>query len=157
MPDSEPLVLFRLRRARAGLRRPALEEFARLLRARVAGGREFQCLVTDDRELQRLNRQFLGKDYPTDVLSFPAGKAARPGKPVPRLLGELAISAKRAAEQAREFGHPVEDEIRILMLHGVLHLVGMDHERDRGAMARAESAWRKKLGLPAGLIERAPA
>jgi probable rRNA maturation factor len=157
MPDSEPLVLFRLRRAPAGLRRPALEEFARLLRARVAGGREFQCLVTDDRELQRLNRQFLGKDYPTDVLSFPAGRTVRQGKPTPRLLGELAISAKRAAEQAREFGHPVEDEIRILMLHGVLHLVGMDHERDRGAMARAESAWRKKLGLPAGLIERAPA
>jgi len=157
MPDSEPLVLFRLRRAPAGLRRPALEEFARLLRARVAGGREFQCLVTDDRELQRLNRQFLGKDYPTDVLSFPARRTVRQGKPTPRLLGELAISAKRAAEQAREFGHPVEDEIRILMLHGVLHLVGMDHERDRGAMARAESAWRKKLGLPAGLIERAPA
>ena len=157
MPNSEPLVLFRLRRAPAGLRRPALEEFARLLRARVAGGREFQCLVTDDRELQRLNRQFLGKDYPTDVLSFPAGRTVWQGKPTPRLLGELAISAKRAAEQAREFGHPVEDEIRILMLHGVLHLVGMDHERDRGAMARAESAWRKKLGLPAGLIERAPA
>jgi len=157
MPDSEPLVLFRPRRAPAGLRRPALEEFAQLLRRRVAGGREFQCLVTDDRELQRLNRQFLGKDYPTDVLSFPAVKMARPGKPAPRVLGELAISAKRAAEQAREFGHPVEDEIRILMLHGVLHLVGMDHERDRGAMARAESVWRKKLGLPAGLIERAPA
>ena len=104
MPDSEPLVLFRLRRAPAGLRRPALEEFARLLRARVAGGREFQCLVTDDRELQRLNRQFLGKDYPTDVLSFPAGRTVRQGKPTPRLLGELAISAKRAAEQAREFG-----------------------------------------------------
>jgi probable rRNA maturation factor len=157
MPDSEPLVLFRPRRILAGLRRPALEEFARLLRARVAGGREFQCLVTDDRELQRLNRRFLGKDFPTDVLSFPAGETARPGEPVPGLLGELAISAKRAAKQAREFGHPVEDEIRILMLHGVLHLVGMDHERDRGAMARAESAWRKKLGLPAGLIERVPA
>jgi len=154
MPGSEPMVLFRLRRAPTRLRRRALEKFARMLCARVAGGREFQCLVTDDRELRRLNRQFLQKDYPTDVLSFPANGNAKTGSSG---LGELAISAERAAEQAREFSHPVEDEIRILMLHGVLHLVGMDHERDRGAMARAEGAWRKKLGLPAGLIERAQA
>jgi probable rRNA maturation factor len=112
----------------------------------VAGGRAFQCLVTDDRELRKLNRQFLGKDYPTDVLSFP--------EPGSGAIGELAISAQRAKAQAEEFGHPVVEEIRILMLHGVLHLLGMDHERDRGRMARAESLWRRKLGLPNSLIER---
>ncbi len=145
MPDSETLVLFR--RVPSGLDRRAIEAFAWELRDRVTGGREFRCLITGDAALRRLNRQFLGKNYPTDVLSFPAGPGA--GE-----LGELAISAQRASEQAREFGHAVEEEIRILMLHGVLHLTGMDHERDRGAMARAEIAWRKKLRLSAGLIER---
>jgi probable rRNA maturation factor len=116
----------------------------------VAGGRWFQCLITDDRELQRLNRQFLGKNYPADVLSFPVKENAE-------TLGDIAISYQRAREQARAFGHSVKDEVCILMLHGVLHLVGMDHERDRGAMARAEIAWRNKLELPAGLIERVSA
>lgn len=148
MPDTEPLVLFR--RVPSGFDRRAIEAFARELSHRVAGGREFHCLITGDAALQQLNRRFLGKNYPTDVLSFPAGPGADG-------LGELAISAPRAREQAREFGHTIEEEIRILMLHGVLHLTGMDHERDRGAMRRAETAWRKKLGLPAGLIERVSA
>src|SRR5204863_1068833 len=108
--------------------------------------RPFHCLITDDRELRRLNRQFLGHDYATDVLSFPSESGVE--------LGELAISAGRAAAQAREHGHSRLDEIRILMLHGVLHLKGMDHQTDGGAMARAESRWRQKLGLPAGLITR---
>ena len=144
MSASDDLVLFR--RAPAGLERPALKEFARTLRDLIAKGREFHCLISDDRELRRLNRQFLGEDYATDVLSFPLNDSG--------LLGELAISADRAAAQAREFGHSQLDEIRILMLHGVLHLVGMDHQTDRGAMARAEARWRKKLRLPAGLIGR---
>ena len=148
MPDSEPLVLFR--HVPPGMDRRAIEAFAWELRNRVAGGREFRCLITGDAALQRLNRRFLRKNYPTDVLSFPAGPGA--GE-----IGELAISAQRAREQAREFGHSVEEEIRILMLHGVLHLTGMDHEHDRGAMARVEMAWRKKLGLSAGLIERVSA
>ncbi len=117
------------------------------MRDEVAGERPFTCLITGDGELRRLNRQFLGKDYPTDVLSFPAGEEGG-------TLGEIAISARRAAVQARERGHSVEEEIGILMLHGVLHLLGMDHERDRGRMARAETRWRKALGLPGGLIER---
>src|SRR5689334_13884582 len=95
MPDSEPLVLFR--RAPAGLRRGALEEFAHVLRTRVAGGREFQCLITNDRALRRLNRQFLRRDRPTDVLSFPADKNAKRGTRESGPLGELAISAQRAA------------------------------------------------------------
>ena len=69
-------------------------------------------------------------------------------------MGEIAISCGRAAEQAAGFGHSSEDEIRVLMLHGVLHLLGMDHETDRGRMARAEAKWRAALGLPGGLIER---
>jgi probable rRNA maturation factor len=99
-----------------------------------------------------LNREFLRRDYATDVLSFPSNAQAGEGS-----LGEIAISAQKAAQQARQFGHSVEDEIRILMLHGVLHLTGMDHERDAGRMGRAEARWRQKLGLPAGLIERARA
>lgn len=130
-----------------GLRRRALRELASSLRAKVAPGREFTCLITGDRELRRLNREFLGRDYPTDVLSFPSGDPDG-------FLGEIAISAARAAEQAREFGHTVEEEIGILMLHGLLHLLGMDHERDRGRMARAERRFRQQLNLPAGLTER---
>lgn len=145
MSPDDSLVLFRGAPARLG--RAAIRRFARTLRDDVAGGRPFLCLITNDRELRRLNAQFLGKDYATDVLSFPAIEGDGS-------LGEIAISAGRAAGQAAEFGHAVEDEIRILMLHGVLHLTGMDHESDRGRMRRAESAWRRRLGLPAGLIER---
>lgn len=143
-PSDASRVLYR--RAPRGLPRRDLERFARQLETEVAGKRRFQCLITNDVELRRLNLQFRGKDYPTDVLSFP--------EPADGYLGELAISAERAAEQAAEFRHSTADEIRILMLHGVLHLLGMDHERDRGRMRRAESAWRDKLGLKAGLIER---
>ena len=101
------------------------------------------CLIASDAELQKLNRKFRGKNYATDVLSFPPE--------------DIAISFDRAAAQAAELGHSVEDELRILMLHGLLHLAGMDHETDGGAMARAEARWRKRLGLPSGLIERATA
>jgi probable rRNA maturation factor len=145
-PAPDHPVLFR--RVPANLRRRPLQNFARALRDGVARGREFHCLITDDCELRRLNRQFRGADYATDVLSFPAEDGAGS-------LGELAISADRAAIQAHEFGHSRFDEIRILMLHGVLHLVGMDHETDAGRMARAEARWRRKLDLPAGLIARA--
>jgi probable rRNA maturation factor len=115
--------------------------------AEVTKGRRFDCLLTDDRELRRLNRDFLAHDYPTDVLSFPSGSNNG-------FAGEIAISVNRAAEQAAEFGHDLEQEIEILMLHGVLHLIGMDHEKDRGTMARAEKQWRKYFQLPASLIER---
>jgi probable rRNA maturation factor len=75
-------------------------------------------------------------------------------QPAPPYLGDIAISLQRARAQARRWGHSIEDEIRILMLHGVLHLRGMDHDGDSGEMARTETRWRRKLGLPAGLIER---
>jgi len=98
--------------------------------------------------MRRLNRDFRGQDHPTDVLSFPAIGAAAP------YLGDLAISIQRARAQARRFGHEVEEEIRILMLHGLLHLLGMDHENGDPRMHRAERRWRLRLGLVPGLIER---
>lgn len=127
-----------------------MRAFARTLRDEVARGRSFTCLIARDPELRRLNREFLGKDYPTDVISFPSG--ARDG-----FLGEMAISVDRAFEQAIDAGHSINDEIRVLMLHGVLHLSGFDHERDRGRMRRVETQWRKTFRLRAGLIERARA
>ncbi len=144
--EGDPLVLFRTRTG--SLARAAVLAFAEGLRRDVAGGRGFTCVVADDAELRRLNGEFRGKKGATDVLSFPAAGRGR-------FAGEMAISFDRAREQARERGHRVEEELKILMLHGALHLLGMDHERDAGAMGRVETRWRKKLGLPVGLIERA--
>lgn len=144
MASERSSILFRIR-SRA-LRRRELLAFARRLEAYVAAGRPFCCLVTGDDEMRRLNWKFRKKDDATDVLSFPAGADDR--------LGEIAISFDRAREQAAGFGHSIEDEVRVLMLHGVLHLVGMDHQGDRGEMRRVEQRWRRRLHLPAGLIER---
>ena len=135
------------RRAPAEVRPRVLERFVRRLQAEVAKGSQFDCLITGDAELRKLNLEFRGKDYATDVLSFPAdGPDGH--------LGDIAISLARARAQARQFGHSTEQEIQILMLHGLLHLAGMDHEADSGQMARAEKRWRSRLGLPNGLIER---
>ena len=134
-----------LRRPFEDLRPRALQLYARHLQAQIAGGRAFDCLITGDAEMRRLNRTFRAHDYPTDVLSFP-GFAPH--------LGDLAISIQRARAQARRFGHGTEEEIRILMLHGLLHLLGLDHENGDGRMQRAERRWRARLGLPCGLIER---
>ncbi len=113
----------------------------------VTRGKAISCLIADDAELRRLNRRFRGKNKATDVLSFPAeGDAA--------FAGDVAISADRARLQAAEHGHSFHDELRILMLHGALHLAGMDHECDQGQMRRAEGRWRRRFALPCGLIER---
>jgi probable rRNA maturation factor len=124
--------------------RRELANFVRTLSRQVAAGKAFDCLLADDRELRRLNLTFLGNDYPTDVLSFSNETA----------LGEIAISVERAGAQALSFGHTRMDEIRILMLHGLLHLAGMDHENDNGEMANAEAHWREQFGLPRTLIAR---
>jgi probable rRNA maturation factor len=139
MSSDAPHLLFRHPSRR--VRRMPLRGFLTELETRVAHGRSITCLITTDTELRKLNRQFRGKNYSTDVLSFPPD--------------EMAISLDRAAAQAKELGHSLDEELRILMLHGVLHLRGMDHETDSGEMRHAEIRWRKKLGLPAGLIERA--
>jgi len=142
---SDPLITYR--RKPATLDAESLQSFAEVLRDRVARGREFHCRITNDAELRSLNAQFLGKNYATDVLSFP-NQNTEAG------MGDIAISIQRARAQAREWRHSTEDEIRILILHGLLHLLGMDHESDSGRMKRTETVWRKKLGLPVGLIER---
>ena len=144
---SDPLVAFV--RAPADFDRARIENFARTLRQRVARGKTFACRITGDAELRRLNHAYLGHDYATDVLSFPCADTA--------FLGDLAISRQRAAAQAQRFGHDVHQEIEVLMLHGLLHLLGHDHETDDGRMARAEARWRRTLALPGGLIERARA
>jgi len=105
--------------------------------------------VTGNRELRALNLRFLKKDRPTDVLSFPPMLGFSEG-----CAGDVAISAEIAAQNARRLGHTAAEEVKILALHGILHLAGYDHERDRGRMARREQALRKSLGLPVGLIER---
>ena len=138
MPENLTSILFRHPSPR--VRRGDLRGFLADVAGQILPAQHVTCLITTDKELRSLNRKFRGKDYATDVLSFPAE--------------DIAISLDRAAAQAAERGHKVEDELRILILHGLLHLAGMDHETDSGAMARAEVKWRKRLGLPTGLIER---
>jgi probable rRNA maturation factor len=144
---SDPLITFR--RKPDHLDTNSLEEFAEQLRRRVLRGQEFHCLITGDAELARLNQAFRGKSGPTDVLSFPQDHSNGNG-----YAGDLAISLARARAQARQFGHSLAEEICVLMLHGALHLKGMDHETDAGEMAKTERRWRKTLALPAGLVER---
>jgi len=107
---------------------------------------DLSVAVVSDRRMRALNRQFRGKDYATDVLSFPAE--------VRGFMGDVVIAAGIAKKQAREAGHAITTEIRVLALHGLLHLLGYDHEADGGKMARVEARLRKKAGLPEGLIER---
>ena len=139
MSSGDPYLTFR--RVPAGFDRVSLERSAAELHQAVAPKLSFHCLITTDAELRRLNAQFLGHDYPTDVLSFPESN-------------DIAISYPRAVAQATEHGHATLDELRVLMLHGLLHLLGHDHESDGGHMARLEEKWRSKLGLPSSLIMR---
>jgi probable rRNA maturation factor len=147
-PDDIPLLFHSSSQRSRQVDREGLRDFLGEITRRVARGRTITCLIANDAEVRRLNRFFRGKDQATDVLSFPPAKANG-------LAGDIAISIDRARIQAAERGHSLADELRILMLHGALHLAGMDHESDSGEMARAEGRWRKKLGLPDGLIERA--
>ena len=103
-------------------------------------------LVSDVR-VRTLNRQYRGIGKATDVLSFPAGE--------PDYLGDIVIAVGVARRQARDAGHPLATELRVLALHGLLHLLGYDHERDDGRMARLERRLRRLGGLVDGLIERA--
>jgi probable rRNA maturation factor len=141
-----------LQRRIAGMSRSSLERF--VLRARRGAGLRdiVNVLVTNNSELKSLNRRFLGKDKPTDVLSFPAAPAAH--SKAKRVAGELAISADIARQNAVRLGHSVAHEVKILVLHGILHLAGYDHERDNGEMARREMRLRRQLNLGAALIER---
>jgi probable rRNA maturation factor len=131
------------------------ESFARFVaRARRAAGVRGRVvvLVTSSREMRNLNRRFRGKDRATDVLSF-----AAPAESGDNVEGDIAISADIAASNARRLGHHSSDELKILVLHGLLHLAGYDHEGDGGEMERREQRLRRKLRLPETLIARTTA
>ena len=152
MPESRTsceIALVILQKSVVGLTELALDRF--VTRARRAAGlrAKVNVLVTSNKELRELNRCFRGKNQPTDVLSFPALPGLKP-----RFAGDIAISAEIATHNARVLGHTAAEEIKILALHGILHLRGYDHERDGGKMARKEEKLRRALRLPDGLIER---
>jgi probable rRNA maturation factor len=115
--------------------------------------------------VKALNKRFRGLDKATDVLSFPSGtdglghgekrQAKTAGRKGPKFLGEIVIAGGIARKQAKNLAHSTKVEFRVLALHGLLHLLGYDHEVDHGRMARAEARLRRKAGLPLGLIARA--
>jgi probable rRNA maturation factor len=147
------------RRKTKELSRLALARFANQAQRAAGLCGEVNILLTGDAEMQRLNLQFRRQDKPTDVLSFPAspaaGSAALSAKPAPAAAGgDIAISIAAARAQAASLGHDLLTEVKVLILHGMLHLAGHDHECDRGQMLRLEQKLRAELHLTAGLIER---
>ena len=148
------MILNRQRRIRLPLKR--LQNFlVRAQRAvRLPADAFTVCFVTDA-EIARWNRAYRGKNRPTDVLSFPVDRrksALRAAaKPISRsrqsYIGDVAIAPAVAQRNAHRFGRTFEDEMRILILHGILHLMGYDHETDAGQMERREQRLRRKLGL----------
>jgi len=146
MKSSNPIIVFE--KKVPGLSSRALAGFA--FKARRAAGLRgaVSVLITGNSSMRRLNSRFRGKGRPTDVLSFSAAASAN------GFAGDIAISLDIAEHNARLLGHSVNDEIRILILHGILHLAGYDHENDKGEMAKREILLRRRLALPIGLIER---
>jgi probable rRNA maturation factor len=143
----EPAVDRKLPRAA----RPRRRELARFLRQAIEAtglAGEVSVLLTGDAAIRALNRKYRRKDKATDVLSFPAAETPK------GVAGDLVISRETALSQAMERGHTLDMEIRVLLLHGLLHLAGYDHETDNGTMHRKEAGLRRELGLTAGLIER---
>jgi probable rRNA maturation factor len=138
----------------AGLSEGTLERF--VLRARKAVGLRapINLLVTSSSAVRTLNRQFRSQNKATDVLSFRTHTLSPRSRDRRTPAGEVAISADIALQNSIRLGHPVAQEIKILALHGILHLAGFDHERDNGQMARKEASLRRALRLPAALIER---
>jgi probable rRNA maturation factor len=141
--------LIQIQKEHDDLKEARLRRFVSKARKAVGLRGEVSLLLTSDREMRKLNRSFRGKDKATDVLSFPAVDAV-----AAKFAGDLAISIDTASANAAELGHSLEDELRVLILHGLLHLAGYDHEADEGQMARKESRLRRSLGLPSTLIAR---
>ena len=142
--------------ATRGVRAPGLGPWLAAIAPARARGSVTIALVPDPR-IRALNRQFRRNDRPTDVLSFPAvaPSALRRGRPDEQgRLGDIVIGIGVARAQAAEAGHSLGAELRVLALHGLLHLLGYDHERDAGRMARVEARLRARGGLRSGLIER---
>ena len=140
----------------AALRVPGLAAWLRSVApARARGG--VTIAIVPDARVRQLNRQHRRKDRVTDVLSFPASAGRlRRGRPFEErgYLGDVVIAAGVARRQARSAGHSIQVEVKVLTLHGLLHLLGYDHERDAGKMARLEARLRRMGGLREGLIER---
>jgi probable rRNA maturation factor len=140
---------------------------AAVLPARLRG--EVAIALVTDPHIRKLNRQYRGKDYATDVLSFPAEDFRLKSEATQwdgvasafrrKVAGDVVIATGVARRQAREAGHSYRTELRVLALHGFLHLLGYDHDApdDHGRMARAEARLRRLGGLPIGLIARAGA
>ncbi len=138
------------RQKRIPVQLPKLERFLATVRKELKlGRREVTVCFVDDREIARLNRRFRGKPKPTDVLSFPANEDGHGEFPVERnnYLGDIAISPEVAKRNARRFGRTLEDELRVLILHGVLHLAGYDHETDQGEMDVLEKLLRRRMDI----------
>jgi probable rRNA maturation factor len=129
----------------SGVRAPGLAGWLELVAPAGARGAVAVGVVTDLR-IRELNRRYRGKNVPTDVLSFPADE--------PGHLGDIVIALGVARRQAGSAGHSLSTEFRVLALHGLLHLLGYDHERDNGEMRRLEQRLRRAGGLREGLIER---
>jgi probable rRNA maturation factor len=155
------------RRSGPAAKAAGLAAWLRRAAPRRARGEVTVALVSDAR-MRALNRMYRGKDYATDVLSFPAMDSARlkPRAPLSamerealaeRYLGDIVIATGVAGRQARDLGHSLAVELRILSLHGLLHLLGYDHERDRGRMRTLEQRLLRQSGVRNGLIERAHA
>lgn len=136
------------RKRAAGLSELTLARFVTRAGRAIGLRGAVNVLLTSSPELRTLNRRFRKQDKTTDVLSFP------PMLDVDEFAGDVAISADIAARNAKRLGHSAADEVKILTLHGMLHLAGHDHEADAGEMAKLEQRLRKSLGLPVGLIER---
>jgi len=139
------------------LRIPSTRTLGRFLsEAQAAAGLRGQVtvLLATEATIRDLNRRFRNKNEATDVLSFPA-EPLKNTKTAERVAGDVAIGVERARQQATERGHALATEIKVLILHGLLHLAGYDHETDAGKMQRRERQLRARLGLPQGLIERA--
>ncbi|MBH0202040.1 MAG: rRNA maturation RNase YbeY [Nitrospira sp.] len=139
-------VYLRVRLKRFAVRQTTLVQFAERVLSAVGESRsELSLELTGDGRMRRLNREYRKKDRPTDVLAFPIREAVMPGGvyPVTHMLGDVVISLPTAARQAKEAGRSIDDELAMLLIHGVLHLCGYDHERNpREAvrMARRERA-----------------
>lgn len=144
---SEDFWYFENRQRKITFDEGAVRAFISRVGEEIAHGREFAVVIACDAAARGANRRFRGISKVTDVLSFPDGEDRR--------LGDLLLSASRAKRQAADFGHAIEEELKILVLHGLLHLMGYDHESDEGEMNRVEKRLRRKYALPAGSIERA--
>jgi len=151
------------------LARPVLQDYVRSLKRHLRlGNCDFNVCFVDDEAMRRMNGAFRGRYRPTDILSFPWNERARlrrPGRPILRrsaspahaaeeefqgFLGDIVISVETARRNARKEGHSTRNELRWLILHGVLHLLGYDHTCDNGEMIALELSLRDRLGVAGG-------